>query len=157
TTLARRRTSHLRGCRRRRRTRCGSYARCGRCLRPTCGGSHVPRTLRWRPARAVAADRLALLRPRALGSRDRSPASRVGAERLGQPSHTEYRHLGSLVSALMTDKRASLADAIATHVQRDDTLHCVVGHTRWTAATREVVRQWWGRNPNFTLVMLSLS
>ena len=28
----------------------------------------------------------------------------------------------------------------------------VVGHTRWTAATREVVRQWWGRDPQFTLV-----
>ena len=38
-----------------------------------------------------------------------------------------------------------------------DVLHPVVGHTRWSAATREVVRQWWGRDPQFTLVMLSLS
>jgi hypothetical protein len=33
----------------------------------------------------------------------------------------------------------------------------MVGHTRWTAAAREVVRQWWGRDPGFTLVILSLS
>ncbi len=57
----------------------------------------------------------------------------------------------------MVDKRANLADAVATHVQAGDVLHPMVGHTRWSAATREVVRQWWGRDPGFTLVMLSLS
>jgi acyl CoA:acetate/3-ketoacid CoA transferase beta subunit/acyl CoA:acetate/3-ketoacid CoA transferase alpha subunit len=57
----------------------------------------------------------------------------------------------------MLDKRAALEDAVATHVQRGDVLHPVVGHTRWTAALREVVRQWWERDPGFTLVMLSLS
>ncbi len=51
----------------------------------------------------------------------------------------------------------SLQDAVAAHVQAGDALHLVVGHTRWTAAAREVVRQWWGRDPGFTLVMLSLS
>lgn len=50
-----------------------------------------------------------------------------------------------------------LASAVAEHVQAGDTLHVVVSHTRWTAAAREVVRQWWGRDPGFTLVMLSLS
>jgi acyl CoA:acetate/3-ketoacid CoA transferase alpha subunit/acyl CoA:acetate/3-ketoacid CoA transferase beta subunit len=55
------------------------------------------------------------------------------------------------------DKRASLNDAVARHVRAGDVLHPVVGHTRWSAATREVVRQWWGRDPQFTLVMLSLS
>src|SRR3982074_567422 len=55
------------------------------------------------------------------------------------------------------DKRASLADAVAEHVRAGDVLHPVVGHTRWTAATYEVVRQWWDRDPGFTLVMLSLS
>ncbi len=58
---------------------------------------------------------------------------------------------------LVTDRRATLSDAVATHVQRGDVLHPVVGHTRWTAATREVIRQWWDRDPQFTLVMLSLS
>ena len=57
----------------------------------------------------------------------------------------------------LDDKRATLADAVAQHVRAGDVLHPVVGHTRWSAATREVVRQWWGRDPQFTLVMLSLS
>jgi acyl CoA:acetate/3-ketoacid CoA transferase alpha subunit/acyl CoA:acetate/3-ketoacid CoA transferase beta subunit len=55
------------------------------------------------------------------------------------------------------DKRGTLADAVAAHVHAGDVLHPVVGHARWTAATREVVRQWWGRDPQFTLAMLSLS
>lgn len=46
---------------------------------------------------------------------------------------------------------------MAEHVRAGDSLHLVVGHTRWSAAAREVVRQWWGRDPHFTLVMLSLS
>jgi acyl CoA:acetate/3-ketoacid CoA transferase alpha subunit/acyl CoA:acetate/3-ketoacid CoA transferase beta subunit len=58
----------------------------------------------------------------------------------------------------MTDsKLVSLQEAVAAHVQAGDALHLVVGHTRWSAAAREVVRQWWGRDPGFTLVMLSLS
>src|SRR5690349_19582511 len=57
----------------------------------------------------------------------------------------------------MSDKRATLTQEIADHVHAGDVLHPVVGHTRWSAATREVVRQWWGRDPGFTLVMLSLS
>ncbi|MCZ7526441.1 MAG: hypothetical protein M5U14_08750 [Acidimicrobiia bacterium] len=55
------------------------------------------------------------------------------------------------------DRRPSLRDAVAEHVRPGDALHLVVGHTRWTAAAYEVVRQWWGRDPGFTLVMLSLS
>jgi acyl CoA:acetate/3-ketoacid CoA transferase alpha subunit len=50
-----------------------------------------------------------------------------------------------------------LRDAVAEHVRAGDAVHIVVGHTRWTAAARELVRQWWGRDPGFTLVMLSLS
>jgi acyl CoA:acetate/3-ketoacid CoA transferase alpha subunit/acyl CoA:acetate/3-ketoacid CoA transferase beta subunit len=55
------------------------------------------------------------------------------------------------------DKRCTLTEAVAAHVHAGDVLHPVVGHARWTAATREVVRQWWSRDPQFTLVMLSLS
>lgn len=51
----------------------------------------------------------------------------------------------------------SLHDAVAEHVRAGDVIHPVVGHTRWTALNNEVVRQWWGRDPQFTLVMLSLS
>jgi acyl CoA:acetate/3-ketoacid CoA transferase alpha subunit len=50
-----------------------------------------------------------------------------------------------------------LREAVAEHVRAGDSLHVVVGHSRWTAAAREVVRQWWGRDPRFELVMLSLS
>ena len=55
------------------------------------------------------------------------------------------------------DKVTSLQNAVAEHVRAGDALHILVGHTRWTAAAREVVRQWWGKEPRFTLVMLSLS
>ena len=51
----------------------------------------------------------------------------------------------------------TIGAAVAEHVHAGDTMHPIVGHTRWTAATREVVRQWWGRDPGFTLAMLSLS
>jgi acyl CoA:acetate/3-ketoacid CoA transferase alpha subunit len=54
-------------------------------------------------------------------------------------------------------KQTTLHAAVAEHVRAGDTLHLVVGHTRWTAAARELIRQWWGRDPKFTLVMLSLS
>jgi acyl CoA:acetate/3-ketoacid CoA transferase alpha subunit len=57
----------------------------------------------------------------------------------------------------MPDKTTRLDEAIARHVRAGDVLHPVVGHTRWTAATREVARQWWDRDPGFTLAMLSLS
>src|ERR1700704_2516568 len=52
---------------------------------------------------------------------------------------------------------SDLADAVARYVHAGDVVHPVVAHTRWTAATRELVRQWWGRDPGFTLVMSSLS
>ncbi len=59
---------------------------------------------------------------------------------------------------MATDKKLmSLHDAVAEHVRAGDSLHIVVGHSRWTASAREVIRQWWGRDPKFTLIMLSLS
>lgn len=57
----------------------------------------------------------------------------------------------------MAEKRASLSDAVAAHVQPGDSICLVTGHTRWTAAARELVRQWWERDPGFTLLMPSLS
>lgn len=54
-------------------------------------------------------------------------------------------------------KTTTVEEAVRTHVRAGDALHLVVGHTRWSAAAREVVRQWWDRDPRFTLVMLSLS
>lgn len=53
-------------------------------------------------------------------------------------------------------KVVELSEA-ASHVRAGDAVHVVCSHTRWTAAARELVRQWWGRDPGWTLVMLSLS
>ena len=50
----------------------------------------------------------------------------------------------------------SLSDAVERHVRAGDAVHLVLGHSRWTAAARELARQWWGRDPGFTLQMLSL-
>ncbi len=54
------------------------------------------------------------------------------------------------------DKVCSLDEAVA-HVRAGDAIHVVTNHTRWTAGARHLVRRWWGRDPHFTLVMLSLS
>ena len=51
---------------------------------------------------------------------------------------------------------ATLADAVGNHVRPGDTLHVMLGHSRWTAAARETVRQFWRTDPGFTLVMSSL-
>ncbi|MHB8680692.1 MAG: CoA-transferase [Acidimicrobiales bacterium] len=56
------------------------------------------------------------------------------------------------VPALLT-----LAEAVERNVRPGDALHVFCGHSRWTAAARELVRQHWGRDSGFTLVMLSLS
>ncbi len=56
----------------------------------------------------------------------------------------------------MPDKVRSLDDAVA-FVQAGDAVHVVTNHSRWTAGARHLVRRWWGQDPGFTLVMLSLS
>lgn len=56
----------------------------------------------------------------------------------------------------MPDKLCSL-DAAVDHVQAGDAVHIVTNHSRWTAGARHLVRRWWGEEPGFTLVMLSLS
>ncbi len=48
-------------------------------------------------------------------------------------------------------------DAAVAHVRPGDSVHVVTNHSRWTAAARHLVRRWWGQDPEFTLVMLSLS
>jgi acyl CoA:acetate/3-ketoacid CoA transferase beta subunit/acyl CoA:acetate/3-ketoacid CoA transferase alpha subunit len=54
------------------------------------------------------------------------------------------------------DKVVDLDTAVA-HVRPGDAVHVVTNHSRWTAAARHLVRRWWGQDPGFTLVMLSLS
>ncbi|MDA8356356.1 MAG: hypothetical protein M0Z95_08710 [Actinomycetota bacterium] len=51
---------------------------------------------------------------------------------------------------------ATLEAAVDRHVQPGDTVHVMLGHSRWTAAARELARQQWGQDPGFTLVMTSL-
>ncbi len=50
----------------------------------------------------------------------------------------------------------SLEEAVS-HVRAGDEVHVVCSHTRWSAAARALVRRWWGQDPGWTLVMLSLS
>jgi acyl CoA:acetate/3-ketoacid CoA transferase alpha subunit len=51
----------------------------------------------------------------------------------------------------------SLEDAIGRHVRAGDSVHLMLGHSRWTAAGRELVRQHWGSDLGLTLMMVSLS
>lgn len=50
----------------------------------------------------------------------------------------------------------SLSDAVERHVRPGDAICVVLGHSRWTAAARELARQQWGCDPGFTLQMVSL-
>ncbi len=50
----------------------------------------------------------------------------------------------------------SLADGISRNVHPGDSVHVMLGHSRWTAGAREMARQFWGQDPGFTLVMTSL-
>lgn len=50
----------------------------------------------------------------------------------------------------------SLEDAVNRSVAPGDTVLVMMGHSRWTAAARELARQFWGSDPGFTLVMTSL-
>src|ERR1700691_3377029 len=51
----------------------------------------------------------------------------------------------------------SLADAVENHIRRGDAVQILCGHSRWTAAAREMARQFWGTDAGFTLIMVSLS
>src|SRR3974377_1913916 len=68
----------------------------------------------------------------------------------------QYTDVRSDSLLAMADKVSSLDEAVS-HVRPGDAVHVVTNHTRWTAAARHLVRQWWGRDSGFTLVMLSLS
>ena len=54
------------------------------------------------------------------------------------------------------DKRATLADALRRHVQAGDTLYLGAAHGRPNAAVFELVRQWWGKSPGFTLAAVGI-
>ncbi len=54
-------------------------------------------------------------------------------------------------------EHVTLEEAVAHHVRPGDTVQVLCGHSRWSAAAREMARQHWGTDAGFTLVMLSLS
>jgi acyl CoA:acetate/3-ketoacid CoA transferase alpha subunit len=56
----------------------------------------------------------------------------------------------------MTEVGVSLSDAVERHVRRGDAVHVMLGHSRWTAAARELARQQWGTDAGLTLIMTSL-
>ncbi|MHB1711294.1 MAG: CoA-transferase [Acidimicrobiales bacterium] len=56
----------------------------------------------------------------------------------------------------MTEVGSTLAEAVERHVHPGDSVHVMLGHSRWTAAAREMARQFWGTDPGMTLVMTSL-
>ena len=56
----------------------------------------------------------------------------------------------------MADVGISLHDAVERHVRPGDAVHVMLGHSRWTAAARELARQQWGSDPELTLIMTSL-
>ncbi len=49
------------------------------------------------------------------------------------------------------DKTCSLEEAVGRHVEAGDTLHLGAAHGRANPLMREIVRQWWGKAPRFTL------
>ena len=56
----------------------------------------------------------------------------------------------------MTEVGLSLSDAVERNILPGDSVHIMLGHSRWTAAAREMARQFWGADPELTLVMSSL-
>jgi acyl CoA:acetate/3-ketoacid CoA transferase alpha subunit/acyl CoA:acetate/3-ketoacid CoA transferase beta subunit len=57
---------------------------------------------------------------------------------------------------LVTEVGITLAEAVERHVRPGDSVHLMLGHSRWTAGAREMARQFWGSDPQLTLVMTSL-
>jgi acyl CoA:acetate/3-ketoacid CoA transferase alpha subunit/acyl CoA:acetate/3-ketoacid CoA transferase beta subunit len=54
------------------------------------------------------------------------------------------------------DKTATLEEAIRRHVSAGATVYLGAAHGRPNPAVRELVRQWWGKTPGFTLATVGL-
>src|ERR1039458_8098417 len=85
-----------------------------------------------------------------------------GAKNEAGPGNSRFvtrRETSSVTSAASSPTGpvvTSLADAVARNVQSGDTVLVMLGHSRWTAAARELTRQFWGTDPGVTLFMTSL-
>lgn len=53
-------------------------------------------------------------------------------------------------------KLMPLDEAIRRHVKPGMAIHLAVSHCRPNAASNEIIRQFWGKNPGFTLIMLGM-
>lgn len=56
----------------------------------------------------------------------------------------------------MAEVGIALSDAVERHVRPGDAVHVMLGHSRWTAAAREMARQHWETDAGLTLIMTSL-
>ena len=56
----------------------------------------------------------------------------------------------------MAEVGLSLSDAVERNIRPGDSVHVMLGHSRWTAAAREMARQFWGSDAGMTLIMSSL-
>ena len=54
------------------------------------------------------------------------------------------------------DKTTTLADAIRRHVPAGASVYLGAAHGRPNPAVRELVRQWWGKAPGFTLAAVGV-
>jgi acyl CoA:acetate/3-ketoacid CoA transferase alpha subunit len=54
------------------------------------------------------------------------------------------------------DRTTTLEEAIRRHVPAGATVYLGAAHGRPNAAVRELVRQWWGKRPGFTLATVGL-
>ena len=54
------------------------------------------------------------------------------------------------------DKVTTLEDAVRRHVKPGATLYLGTAHGRANPLVREIVRQWWGRRPDFTVAVIGL-
>src|SRR4029078_176490 len=55
-----------------------------------------------------------------------------------------------------SDKTTTLAEALRRHVPAGATVYLGAAHGRPNPARRELVRQWWGKTPGFTLATVGL-
>ncbi len=53
-------------------------------------------------------------------------------------------------------QQLSLSEAVERNIRPGDTVQVMLGHSRWSAAARELIRQFWHRDAELTLVMVSL-
>ena len=75
---------------------------------------------------------------------------------LSQPFQDAIRQRLSIPLHEGPDRTTSLEAAIRQHVPAGATVYLGAAHGRPNPAVRELVRQWWGKTPGFTLATVGL-